>query len=309
VASSAEHLEKRQCDMSTSEQVVVAHLAEQVDELRRQDVGLRADEADSVHALRIAARRMRAALKTYRPLFEPTSTDEIGAELRWLGQSLSEARDAQVLRERLHVLVGDEAPELVLGPVASRIDDELRAAQRTGRDEALRTLDSERYHRLLGSLDQLAGSPPLVAEAEQPAQEVLPRLLRRDAKRLRRAVRAVDPSAAAPEHDAALHEVRKNAKRVRYAAESAVPVLGKHAKRLAGSARTLQQLLGEHQDAVVSRRRLRDYGVRAHGNGENGFTFGRLHALEQWRAADAEREFAAAWEGRAGKTVRRWARS
>ena len=275
-------------------------------ELLRQDLRLRADRDDSVHQLRIAARRLRSALTSYRPLLEPSATDDLRDELRWLGQSLAEARDAQVLRERLHAVIDAEPPELVLGPVVSRIDDELRTARRTGLEDASRALDSDRYFRLLDALDQLVASPPLSPAADRPARKALSRLLGRDAKRLRRAVSAIDASAAGPERDAALHETRKKAKRLRYAAESAVPVLGKPAKRLAASVKKMQQALGEHQDSVVARERLREYGVRAHGSAENGFTFGRLHGLEQARGDDAERAFEAAWAGRHGKTVRRW---
>jgi CHAD domain-containing protein len=123
---------------------------------------------------------------------------------------------------------------------------------------------------------------------------VVPHLLARDVKRLRRAARnnarADDPH----QHDQALHEVRKKAKRLRYAAESAVPVLPR-AGRLAASAKRVQEALGEHQDTVVARRKLREYGARTHLTGENGFTFGRLHALEQARAHDAEQRFEKAW--------------
>ena len=116
----------------------------------------------------------------------------------------------------------------------------------------------------------------------------MPRLLQRDAKRLRRAVHAVGlAEGGADERNVALHEARKKAKRLRYAAESAVPLLGKRAKRVAVSVKKVQQALGAHQDTVMSRRVLRDYGVRAHLSGENGFTFGRLHALEQARATSA----------------------
>ena len=288
--------------------VLLGHLVAQVAELRRQNARLLADDQTAVHQLRIAARRLRSALTTYRPLLDPSTTEPVREELRWLGRSLSEARDAQVLRERLHAMLGDEPPELVLGPVLARIDDELRAAYRAGLELAVQTLDGERYARLLDTLDDLVASPPSTPAARQPAHEILPLLLRRDAKRLRRAVAAIDRSPTGPERDAALHAARKKAKRLRYAAESAVPALGKPAKRLTAAAKTMQQILGDHQDAVVSRQHLRDYAVRAHGNGENGFTFGRLHALEQARADEAERAFGRAWERRPGKTVRRWAR-
>ena len=137
---------------------------------------------------------------------------------------------------------------------------------------------------------------------------MLPRLLQRDARRLRRAVSQIALSEEAPaQHDAALHEARKKAKRMRYAAESTVPVFRGRAKKLAAAAKEVQQALGEHQDTVMARHRLREYGARAHANGENGFTFGRLHALEQARADETERDFDAMWRARPGKNLRRWA--
>ena len=63
----------------------------------------------------------------------------------------------------------------------------------------------------------------------------------------------------------ASHEVRKSAKRLRYAAESARPVFRSRAKRLACRAEALQELLGEHQDTVVARGVLRELGVHAAG--------------------------------------------
>ena len=42
----------------------------------------------------------------------------------------------------------------------------------------------------------------------------------------------------------------------------------------------VQELLGDHQDAVVARPVLREIGIQAHLDGENGFTFGILHAQE-----------------------------
>jgi CHAD domain-containing protein len=62
-------------------------------------------------------------------------------------------------------------------------------------------------------------------------------------------------------------------------------VLGAPATELAAAAEAIQDLLGEHQDTVVARQSLREIGVRAHLSGENGFTFGRLHSLEEARAA------------------------
>ena len=81
---------RKQLSRGSAAEVLRAYLAEQVAELHRQDGRLRADLPGSVHKLRIAARRLRAARKSYQPLFEPGSTEALGEELRWLGQALSE---------------------------------------------------------------------------------------------------------------------------------------------------------------------------------------------------------------------------
>lgn len=283
-------------------------VAEQTAQLMRQDAAVRADAPGAVHKLRIAARRMRSALTTYKALLEPGVADPLREELRWLGQALGQARDAQVLREHLDAVLEAEAPELVLGPVGRRIADALKAAERAGRDEAGRALDSERYFRLLDALDGLVADPPLTSKAYVAARDLVPRLLARDDKKLRKAVRDVERSQDPGARDLALHEARKKAKRLRYAAESAVPTFGKRAKSYAKKVKKVQDALGIHQDSVVARGALREFGVQAHLSGENGFTFGRLHALEQWRADQAEHDFGKAWEALPKQKVRRWIR-
>ena len=54
---------------------------------------------------------------------------------------------------------------------------------------------------------------------------------------------------------------------------------------LAARAEALQELLGEHQDTVVARTVLAEIGLHAQQAGEDAFTFGRLHALEEARGA------------------------
>jgi CHAD domain-containing protein len=122
-------------------------------------------------------------------------------------------------------------------------------------------------------------------------------------------VRDIERADSPQDRDLALHEARKKAKRLRYAAESAVPVFPGRAKSLTAAAKAVQEALGEHQDAVVARATLREYGARTHLGGENGFTFGRLHALEQARAHEAEARFGAAWDRFPPKKLRRWIRS
>ena len=68
----------------------------------------------------------------------------------------------------------------------------------------------------------------------------------------------------------------------------------------------MQDVLGRQQDTVVRRDTLRRLGVQAHLDGENAFTFGRLHALEQAAAESAEREAARAVRRALARGHRSW---
>ena len=85
-----------------------------------------------------------------------------------------------------------------------------------------------------------------------------------------------------------MHDARKAGKRLRYATEVARPVVGKDAKRFAKALKGFQTALGEHQDTVVAREALRELGAQAHAAGENGFSFGVLHARDAALAAGIE---------------------
>ena len=290
----------------TAGQLLVAHLAEHIARLHAQDAAVRTGEAEGVHQLRIAARRLRSALTTCRPLLNREVTDPLRDELRWLGEVFAPARDAQVLREHLNEELDQQPADLVVGAVAARIEDQLSADFQTGRERALESLDSARYLRLLDALDELVASPPFTEDAHAPAKEVMPRLLARDAKRLRREVRAIDSAEDSTARDHAFHEARKKAKRLRYAAEMATPALGKRARSLTKATKKIQTALGVHQDTVVARQRLRELAMQAHLAGDNAFTHGRLHALEQARAERVEADFEDRWRSFRRKQLRRW---
>ena len=90
--------------------------------------------------------------------------------------------------------------------------------------------------------------------------------------------------------------MRKSAKQLRYAADAAGPVDRKAALRLAAAAEEVQTILGEHQDSVVARTLLLRWAGEAQLRGENTFSYGRLHALEEGAAHDAEKQFRRAWK-------------
>ena len=67
----------------------------QRDAIVEHDPRVRRDEPDSVHKMRVATRRLRSTLKTFRPLWDRATTDRLRAELRWLAEVLGPVRDAR----------------------------------------------------------------------------------------------------------------------------------------------------------------------------------------------------------------------
>ncbi len=286
--------------------MAVRHLHEQIDELILRDRGARIDEPDAVHRMRVATRRLRSALATYRPLFDSQRTEPTRQELAWLGTALGKPRDAEVLRDRLRAHVSELADELVLGPVTARIDKEMNERHRAAHAELVQVLDEDRYLRLLDELDDLVADPPFTDRARRPAGRELPPLVARACRRVDRAAAEAEQAETTADRAARLHDVRKAAKRARYAAESVAPVFGKPAVRLATRMQKLQEILGEHQDSVVSRQVIRELAVTATGAGENGFTLGLLYAQETNIAESAQQAYPSALRAAANKRVRRW---
>lgn len=296
----------------TAAAVVAAYLREQRDALVDQDPRVRRDEPDSVHKMRVATRRLRSTLRTYRQLFDRHAVDALRAELRWLGEVLGGVRDAEVLAARLGAALAAEPPELVLGPVEARLTAGLRARAAKDRRALLAALDGDRYATLLDDLDALLAEP---ATRGRAVEDVLRERVRRAVRRVDRLLAAADtapaPGAGGPplpgvvDRDTALHEARKAAKQARYAAEAALPAVGKPAARLVAAATALQEVLGAHHDSVVSRELLRTAGLAAHAAGENAFTYGLLHARQAAEAARLEAELPAVREALADR-ARRW---
>ena len=280
-------------------EALLAYLRDRVQDLLAQDPLVHVDAPDAVHQMRVGCRRMRAVLAAFRPVViaEGSGVDQIEpvrAELRWLGEVLGAARDSEVVRDRLLASVAAEPPDLVLGPVGAFVTETFSARYRAAHDAALEALGSPRYFALLAALDALVSTPPAGPRAGDPAAKVLRKPLRRT---YRRAERHVDEARAAEgEHRGELfHEVRKSAKRARYAGDAASGVLGDAARRYAKAMKAVQEVLGNYQDGVVARRELRALAVAAHLDGQNAFTYGRLHGLEQAAGERALEQFDDLW--------------
>jgi CHAD domain-containing protein len=283
--------------------VLLAYLGKQAEILKAMDGAVREDEPDSVHRFRVAARRMRSVLAAYKKLADRGAVDHLREELKWAAASVGAARDVEVMREHLLEVVDAEPAELLMGPAAQRLAEELGARHRSAREAGLAAMDSQRYLDLLDSLDAFLQDPPLTPAAGRKAGKATARRVAADLDRVEAAARAARKAHGA-EADAALHEVRKCAKRLRYSAEAAIPIHGKRAKKTAKKATRLQDTLGILQDSVVTRDLLRELAAEAFLEGANTFTYGRLHAHEQYRSAEARARFSREWARFSPKPLR-----
>ena len=275
--------------------VVAEYLAAQAELLWTHDVGVRTGKDDAVHQMRVAARRLRSALGTFRRVLDRDATKEVAAELRWLGRQLSPARDTEVLEKLLLEDVDGQRGELVMGPVKASLTAHFAREEANAREQLVEVLDSPRYLALVRSLDRLLANLPLTGKARQPAKSELRRAVLRADKRLRRAESAL---AKAPDRGTALHEVRKKAKQARYTGEASAPVLGKKVKAWAKGAKKIQSILGDNHDRVVAADLIRRLGVQEHLLGHNAFTYGLLHHHNTTEAARLDTDFQHAWTTR-----------
>jgi CHAD domain-containing protein len=277
-------------------------LRRNVRSLLTHDVAVRRDQPDAVHQMRVTARRLRSALKTFGPLLDPEWSIALRAELKWLADSLAGARDSEVLLARLIRDLDDLPEPLVIGPVRARIEAVVGEHLDAGGSRALETLQSERYVVLLERLVDAAWEPMTSPEAERPVSEVLPALvsaawdkLERDARVLRKA--------GATDHD--WHGVRIDAKQLRYACDAVEPMFGKPARELAKQAEAVQETLGEHQDAAIAADLLHSMAT-ARGAGTIAFTLGLLHSRQTDAAASAQADFQRVWAAASRPKLRRW---
>ncbi|GAA3112197.1 MULTISPECIES: CYTH and CHAD domain-containing protein [Nonomuraea] len=269
-------------------EVVLAYLRDQVQALLAQDPRVRRAEEDAVHQMRVAARRLRSALKAFRTVV--TGTRAIQDELRRIGDVLGEARDLEVIRARFTKELDGLAPELVVGPVRTRLGDDLRERERQAYGRIRETLSDERYYRLLDDLDALVAAPEWGEAADRPAQRELPEIAAATWARVTRAydrAQAIDDPAR---REVAMHDVRKAAKRARYTAEALG--LGK----LAGPAEDVQEALGAYQDGVVAQGLLAEEAARAREAGADTFTYGLLIGIERGAAERAHAGFPKVWK-------------
>ena len=266
---------------------VRAKLDREIRALLAHEPGTRSGaDPEDLHQMRVALRRMRSVLKLSGKLVGD-GAEPVRAELGWLGQSLGEVRDYDVLIGHLREVVADfEVRDQAPG---RRLVSLFVSERATAKRRLTRALSSARYSTLLREVSLLTRSS---AEVPDEPHDLITGLAKPH-RRLAKAVRALpaDP----PDDD--LHALRIHGKKLRYAAElaqtSAKKKQAPRIKQLLKATKDFQTVLGDHQDAVIAVERLR--GVLETADGPMGFVAGRIAERELARRTEARATWRASW--------------
>jgi CHAD domain-containing protein len=279
---------------------VKASIAAAAKRIISHDPAARTGDPEGVHQMRVAVRRLRSDLRMFAAILDPVWSQELTAELRWLGDVLGPARDADVLIDRLR---SDSAD---LGDAIGPIFEEMERWRSAAAITLKAGIGDSRYVALLDRLLRDLAEPNVLSEASDACRRVMPRLVAETWRPFAHKARGVNSDSA----DEELHAVRILAKRTRYAAEAAAQCLGpesaREAVRFAKGAEEIQNILGEHQDAAIARRKLMDMATVQLENGPLSFAIGRLVERQSVAGERSRRLFDDSWRRLDQKGKRTW---
>ncbi|EDT38753.1 CHAD domain-containing protein [Burkholderia ambifaria] len=239
------------------------------------------DDPEFVHQMRVALRRLRTLMRFFPRFADDQWQETFGADLRWLASLLGTVRDWDVFStESLPALIAADGGSADWNGTL----DAARAQAMAARIELRQALHSARYARLtLGWLEWLStlALPPAAGDDDAPS------LRRHATKRVRRLFGHLYASPSLTSLDtAARHQVRIDAKRLRYALEFFASLASRRTRN--ETVKTLarvQSVLGEANDTMVAQHHLEQLAAPAY---QLGFVRGYGAALEQRAARDAE---------------------
>jgi triphosphatase len=210
------------------------------------------DDIEELHDMRVATRRLRAALSLFSDAL-PATTAKLREELGWVAGALGAVRDLDVQLEQLDewLTALPEADREPLDALRALLDEQRAAA----RAEMLEVLDSRRYQTFVERFGRMlrSGRTPRTGPAAVPARAAAPELIESRFRRFRKAGNRIEPHSPPSEY----HRLRIRAKRLRYALEFLADLYPANTRPLIKRLVALQDLLGRHQDGDVAIERLR----------------------------------------------------
>jgi len=265
----------------------------QLDQFFSRTYGLPYDQdIEYVHEMRVALRRLRAALRVFRKVVGYDLT-ELGGELKRLAGVLGEVRDIDVFTAFLSAYA-EQAPD-----AHSRFLERLIQSQHRKRRRLYRglgdVLGSARYVEFGKTCCSVRAGWGAAAEDTEDGRiaDRAPRMLRKRLKRVLKYDRRLDRLAGEDQH-----QLRIECKKLRYTAEFLSDIYRGHLAEIIAPMVRMQDALGDVHDADVYRERVIRYS-RRHRPGEDAeparnAANALLSHIQRWRE-EALREAASTW--------------
>jgi deazaflavin-dependent oxidoreductase (nitroreductase family) len=270
----------------------------QLTALRQHEAGTRSgDDPEDLHDMRVATRRLRAALRTFDQVLPPEA-QVLYQELRWLGSGLAAVRDLDVQIERVEGLTALDSPDDREALDALRAT--LQSERESARAELHALLDSERYRAIL-TLGADLLTRPMPERAEVTVGGAACALVERPYGRFRKMARRLTVDSPPTE----FHAVRRRARLLRYTLEFVSDAFPKSAAPFVRRLVALQDVLGNHQDAEVALGQLRALAERAELSRGALFALGQLAQRYADEAARLRAQFDQAYKQVSGNSWRK----
>ncbi len=263
------------------------------------------EDPEELHGMRVATRRMRAAWRVFGDGFRPGRTAKFRRRLRTVAARLGTVRDLDVLIEATEAFAatlpagdGDGLEPLLAS---------WREQREAGRRLLLEELDSGGHQRFVDDYRNFVLTP---GAGIQPVDPTNPHRVRDTAgSRIWTAyehVRAFE-SVLKWADVTTLHQLRIEAKRLRYTLEFVREALGPEAPALISRVVALQDHLGAMNDADIASHKARAFLVEHASDlsDQQAATISRYLVFREREVARLKRTVGGPWRGVAGLTFRR----
>jgi CHAD domain-containing protein len=214
-------------------------------------------DIEAVHDMRVATRRMRSALRLFKPFFEADTLRPFRRHLRQIALALGGVRDLDVFMEKAACYLHDH-PEVDLSPLIGAWEVQRQQA----RCGLIEQMDSKSFGRFVTEFHAFLATPgmgaiPLPGPGDATAYQVrhiAPRLIYEHYEQVRAYDTVLDGASLLT-----LHALRIAFKRLRYTVEFFEEVLGPEAKQVIKEIKGMQDHLGDLNDTRVVGDVLREF--------------------------------------------------
>jgi len=213
-----------------------------------EPIALAGEDIEGVHQMRVGLRRMRSALNLFQPAIPRKLSRPLSKEMRWAARALDRARD-------LDVYITENFPGK-----GNKHQQKMQRIARRHRDEAYsrvrNIVQSKRYQSFNSEFNHWLDTKAWREQLSEDKQKVLLSEITPFACRVLEEHQG-DVLGAGKEIEKldseALHRLRIECKKLRYAAEFFAPLYGERMKDFTGHLKALQDLLGTlHDTAILS---------------------------------------------------------